>query len=44
MRKLESIQKLVIIYGLPVLLIIFSLHSCDLINEADDEVKPFPGR
>lgn len=41
MKQLEFIQKLVIIYGLPVLFIIFSLHSCDLIDEAEDEVKPF---
>ncbi|MBS3771722.1 MAG: hypothetical protein V5A59_07365 [Bacteroidales bacterium] len=41
MKQLEFIQKLVIIYGLPVLLIIFSLHSCDLVDEAEDEVKPF---
>ncbi|MFP4526886.1 MAG: hypothetical protein ACLFNL_10910, partial [Bacteroidales bacterium] len=38
MKQLEFIQKLVVIYGLPVLFMIFSLHSCD---ELDDESQPF---
>jgi len=41
MQQLENIKKLVITYGLPVLLIIFSLTSCDKMDEAEDEVKPF---
>jgi len=38
--QFKSFQKFVIHYGLPVLLIIFSLHSCELVDEEDSNA-PF---